>query len=233
MLLFSLPLWKGTANAVSTEASDASDAHVSSEESSTTSSAPLTNRELLHLPGARSAVISFGCYCALESTLFLWTASYLVIMRNMSSADAANTVSLVYLGMTAGRFISGVVANRITSVNQIRIGQALIALGLAALVILPGQLFASVAIGLIGLGCAPIYPSIVALTPKRFGERASQGLVSLQVACAYTGSSLVPPLFGLIVGAGGAALVPILLAALLATCTVLCETTTARVQKTQ
>ena len=73
----------------------------------------------------------------------------------------------------------------------------------------------SAAIALVGLGCAPIYPSIVALTPSRFGEAASQGMVSLQMACAYVGSAFFPPVCALVAGAGAAGALPWLYVAVL------------------
>lgn len=176
---------------------------------------PLTNRELLRLPGARAAIGSFGTYCALEGSIGLWIASYLTMARGLDAATAASIVSQFYIGITIGRLISGFAAQWLTSENQIRLGQALIAVGLIELVALNGAVAAGVCTLVAGLGCAPIYPSIVALTPKRFGERASQGLVSLQMACAYAGSMLFPPVFGLVAGAGGAALIPLMAIALL------------------
>lgn len=184
---------------------------------------PLTNRELLRLPGARAAIGSFGTYCALEGSIGLWIASYLTMARGLDAATAASIVSQFFLGITIGRLISGFAAQWLTSENQIRLGQVLIAGGLIGLVALSGGVAAGACTFVAGLGCAPIYPSIVALTPKRFGAKASQGLVSLQMACAYAGSMLVPPVFGLVAGAGGAVLIPYMIAALLVTNTILAE----------
>lgn len=184
---------------------------------------PLTNRELLRLPGARAAIGSFGTYCALEGSIGLWIASYLTMARGLDAATAASIVSQFFLGITIGRLVSGFAAQWLTSENQIRLGQVLIAGGLIGLVALNGGVAAGACTFVAGLGCAPIYPSIVALTPKRFGERASQGLVSLQMACAYAGSMLFPPVFGLVAGAGGAALIPLMAIALLGAHVVLAE----------
>lgn len=184
---------------------------------------PLTNRELLRLPGARAAIGSFGTYCALEGSIGLWIASYLTMARGLDAATAASIVSQFFLGITIGRLVSGFAAQWLTSENQIRLGQVLIAGGLIGLVALNGGVAAGACTFVAGLGCAPIYPSIVALTPKRFGAKASQGLVSLQMACAYAGSMLVPPVFGLVAGAGGAVLIPYMIAALLVTNTILAE----------
>lgn len=179
---------------------------------------------LLRLPGAGAVIASFGCYSALESSCGLWIASLLVLARGVGEAQAASMVALFYLGITAGRFLAGVVADRIAGPQMIRIGQGVIALGIAALAAGGSDTAVlSIAIALIGLGCAPIYPSIVALTPSRFGEAASQGMVSLQMACAYVGSTFFPPVCALVVGAGGAALLPSLYAAVLAAMIALAE----------
>lgn len=228
-LFLSLPLWKstdghagdGAANErAAVQADPAAPKHTQTEAHP---ERPLTNRELLRLPGARAAIGSFGTYCALEGSIGLWIASYLTMARGLDAATAASIVSQFFLGITIGRLVSGFAAQWLTSENQIRLGQVLIAGGLIGLVALNGGVAAGACTFVAGLGCAPIYPSIVALTPKRFGERASQGLVSLQMACAYAGSMLVPPVFGLVAGAGGAVLIPYMIAALLVTNTILAE----------
>lgn len=213
VLFCSLPLWKRSAR------------EKDEGESASNSAAEKPGYgALLRLPGASAVIASFGCYSALESSCGLWIASLLVLARGVGEAQAASMVALFYLGITAGRFLAGVVADRIAGPQMIRIGQGVIAVGLAALIAGGRDVAAlSVAIALIGLGCAPIYPAIVALTPSRFGEAASQGMVSLQMACAYVGSTFFPPVCALVVGAGGAALLPSLYAAVLAAMIVLAE----------
>lgn len=201
-LVCSLPLWKRSKGEKDAGESTAGSTAGGAVEG-------LGYGELLRLPGAGAVIASFGCYSALESSCGLWIASLLVLARGVGEAQAASMVALFYMGITVGRFLAGVVADRVAGPQMIRIGQGVIAIGLAAL-IAGGRDVAvlSAAIALIGLGCAPIYPSIVALTPSRFGEAASQGMVSLQMACAYVGSTFFPPVCALVVGAGGAALLP-------------------------
>ena len=227
-LFLTLPLWKhgGADEQVAATSLDAVDKGVQVE-SETEAKKPLTNSQLLRLPGAVTAITSFGCYCAMEGAMGLWTASYLVMVRSVDAATAASIVSLFFIGMTVGRLLSGFAAGVLNSVQQIRIGQALVAIGIACLILAPSTALLWVAVGLMGLGCAPIYPCIVALTPHRFGKQASQGLVSLQMACAYTGYSLMPPVFGLIAGNGGAMTIPFLLLVLLVANTLLSERATA------
>lgn len=202
VLVCSLPLWKRSTGEKDAGESAAGDTAGGAIEGP-------GYGELLRVPGAGAVITSFGCYSALESSCGLWIASLLVLARGVGEAQAASMVALFYMGITVGRFLAGVVADRVAGPRMIRIGQGVIAVGLAAL-IAGGRDVAvlSAAIALIGLGCAPIYPSIVALTPSRFGEAASQGMVSLQMACAYVGSTFFPPVCALVVGAGGAALLP-------------------------
>jgi len=218
VLLFSIPLWRRAAGAGPAGEDESESGAEDGEKISTP-----TNRELLSLPGARAAIGSFGTYCALEGSIGLWIASYLTMARGIDASTAASIVAQFYLGITLGRLISGFIAQWLTSENQIRLGQALVAAGLTGLIMLDGPLAAGACVLVAGLGCAPIYPSIVALTPKRFGQRASQGLVSLQMACAYAGSMLVPPIFGLVAGAGGSPLIPFMALTLLATNVFLAE----------
>lgn len=218
VLLLSIPLWRRAAGAGPAGEGESESGAEDGEKSSTP-----TNRELLSLPGARAAIGSFGTYCALEGSIGLWIASYLTMARGIDASTAASIVAQFYLGITLGRLISGFIAQWLTSENQIRLGQALVAAGLTGLIMLDGPLAAGACVLVAGLGCAPIYPSIVALTPKRFGQRASQGLVSLQMACAYAGSMLVPPIFGPVAGAGGSPLIPFMALALLATNVFLAE----------
>lgn len=213
VLFCSLPLWKRSAGEKD-----------EGESASNGAAEKLGYGALLRLPGAGAVIASFGCYSALESSCGLWIASLLVLARGVGEAQAASMVALFYLGITAGRFLAGVVADRIAGPQMIRIGQGVIALGIAMLAAGGSDTAVlSIAITLIGLGCAPIYPSIVALTPSRFGEAASQGMVSLQMACAYVGSTFFPPVCALVVGAGGAALLPSLYAVVLAAMIALAE----------
>lgn len=175
------------------------------------------------MPGAKSAIFSFGCYSAFEYVCGLWSASHLVMARGVAEAQAATMVSLFYMGITVGRLISGFVSPYVGGKKMIRIGQGVVAAGLALFILGRGEGALSVALALIGLGCAPIYPSIIALTPERFGEAASQSMVSLQMACAYVGSTFAPPLCALMVAAGGAAYVPWLLVAILVVMVLLSE----------
>ena len=198
VLLLSLPLWKRP------------QANVEGAEFK-----PHPIPELLRRPGVPQVLVCFFCYCALESTAGMWAASYCTLVRGIDAGTAARWASLFYVGITVGRGVSGFLTMKVNDQNMIRLGQALIAAG-TVLILLPtgqGTLFAGLIT--VGLGCAPIYPSIIHETPLNFGREVSMSMTGLQMATAYVGTCLVPPLFGLLAQYVTPALYPWALAVIL------------------
>ena len=156
----------------------------------------LTNREALRLPLVKTALVGFVFFCAVETTSGLWASTYLHQARGLSASEAAMGASMFYGAITAGRLITGVAASRISPARLIRIGQCVCLAG-AAMVALPApSAVGMLGIAVIGLGTSPIYPNMLHETPRRFGARNSQAIVGLEMAFAYIGSTLIPPLFG-------------------------------------
>ncbi|HEX3018281.1 MAG TPA: MFS transporter [Caproicibacter sp.] len=182
-LALSLPLWKAQ--------NEPNGAKTQEQKS-------LPLKKTLKLPGAKAILTTFFCYCALESTTGLWASSYLVLHKGINMETAAKWASLFYLGITAGRFICGFVTDKLGDKNMVRIGQSIAVLGVILLIIPTGNVITLIGLILIGLGCAPIYPSLIHETPDNFGAENSQSIMGLQMACAYVGSTLMPPVFGLI-----------------------------------
>lgn len=156
----------------------------------------LTNREALRLPLVRTALVGFVFFCAVETTSGLWASTYLHQARGLSASEAAMGASMFYGAITLGRLITGFAASRISPARLIRIGQCVCLAG-AAMVALPApSAVGMLGIAVIGLSTSPIYPNMLHETPRRFGARNSQAIVGLEMAFAYIGSTLIPPLFG-------------------------------------
>jgi fucose permease len=156
----------------------------------------LSLREIVSLRGVKAVMLCFFCYCAVEQTVGLWASSYLVTARGVNPVTAAKCGSLFFLGITAGRAVSGFLTFKLGDREMVRLGLGIIALGIL-LVLLPlGNGAALAGLILIGLGCAPVYPSLIHSTPAHFGAERSQAIIGVQMASAYTGTSLMPPLFG-------------------------------------
>lgn len=154
-------------------------------------------KNVFRIRGVIPVLICFFGYCALESTAGLWASSYLVLAHGIPETTAARFAALFYMGITLGRFLSGFVADKFGDRTLIRIGLLIISVGILA-VALPLGVEMLVLGGLVtvGFGCAPIYPAVIHSTPHNFGEENSQRIVGVQMAAAYIGSTLMPPLFG-------------------------------------
>jgi fucose permease len=170
---------------------------------------------LLKLPGAKQALIAFFCYCSIESTTGLWGSSFVVLIHGISAETAARWTSLFYFGITFGRFLSGFITMKLNHRQMIRLGEAIIAIGVAALLLPLGQVVLCSGFVLIGLGCAPIYPSLLHETPVNFGAEYSQSIMGIQMAVAYVGSTFMPPLFGFLASKISYKLMPFFLGGLL------------------
>lgn len=192
--LLSLPVWKkAIQNKVETDDEVSETVHISS---------------LLKLPSARAVWLMFFSSCAIEYTAGIWGSTFLVNTRGLTVDKAAKCITFYYVGMTAGRLLSGLTANKITSWRLIHIGQVILVVAII-LFMLPLPTTVSVAaLFLTGLGNSPAFPNLIHLTPKNFGKNISQSMMGTQMASSYIGITLMPPLFGMLVQYVGVAVFP-------------------------
>ena len=130
---------------------------------------------------------------------------------------------MFFIGITAGRALNGFAAMKLNDVQMVRMGELIIACGVAVMLLPLGAGVSLAGLVIIGLGCAPVYPCLIHATPEHFGADRSQAVIGIQMACAYVGTSLMPPLFGLIAGHITVALLPVYLLVLLALMSVMHE----------
>ena len=179
VLVLSLPLWSGGGG--QGEAAPAGE--------------PMSPEKALGIPGVVWICAALLFYCALEQTTGLWAGSYLVFHGGFTPQRAAKLSSLYFLGITAGRGLAGFLSFRLGDTQMIRLGEGVLLAGVIALLVpggaLPGLL-------LTGLGSAPLFPCMIHSTPRLFGAGRSQGIIGVEMAAAYLGTCLMPPLFGLL-----------------------------------
>ena len=175
---------------------------------------PVTLRQALFIRGVREVLTCFFCYCALEQTAGLWASSYLVLKNGLPAEKAASLAALYYMGLTVGRALSGFLTLRLDDRAMVRTGCVLILLGVVCVPLGGGATLAGLVI--LGLGSAPIYPCLIHSTPGFFGAGNSQAIIGMQMASAYVGTCLMPPLFGLIAQTVSVALYPLFLSVFLA-----------------
>lgn len=162
----------------------------------------------------RLACLVFLASVAIEGICNTWGTSYLVNARGMGAGEAAGTVTVYYVGVTLGRFLSGVLANRLSSKQLVGLGQLVT---FAAVLVLLAPLpvgAASVGLFLVGFGNSPLYPNMLHLTPRLFGRELSQSVIGVQMAASYVGSLALAPLFGVVGQSLGFWLFPVALLAL-------------------
>lgn len=187
VLFLSLPLWKKeVSNSTGMESKEGN---------------YLSLKKTLKIKGLKYMLITFICYCALEQTVALWSTTYLVTAKGINPVIGAKFTSLFFLGITAGRFISGFFSDKLGDKKLIQMGLTLTIVGISFMLFANTVEFMTLAgLLIIGLGCAPIYPSIIHATPDNFGKENSQAAIGVQMASAYIGSTFMPPLFGLFSG---------------------------------
>lgn len=202
ILFLSLPLWRRSGNkqagkrqgdgshaSEQAEGGEAVDAHLDTA---------FAADKPLRIRGVNLALLSFLFYSGIEAAVGLWGASFLVDIKGLEAASAAKWISFYYGGITVGRLITGFITLKLSNRALIRWGQSIALLGALLLVLPLPSLFTLGGFILIGLGLAPIFPCLIHETPRRFGRTHSQTIIGYQMAFAYTGSTIIPPLAGLI-----------------------------------
>lgn len=202
ILFLSLPLWKGRPQ-------------IKDESIKEVGVKSLSLKDVVNLCGVKEVLICFFCYCALEQTTGLWASSYLTLYKGVPAETAASFASMFFIGITSGRALCGFITMKLNDVQMIRLGQGIIALGVVIMFLPLGETVSLIGFVTIGFGCAPIYPCIIHSTPAHFGADKSQVIIGIQMASAYVGTSLMPPLFGLIANHLTVALLPVYLIAIL------------------
>ena len=200
LLLVSLPMWQKRESVLG-----------GAEKTATANSGGTAKNggSALRIPGVPFALITFFFYCAVELSVGLWGSSFLVESRGFAAPVAATAISMYYGGITLGRIVSGFLTLRFSGTQLIRAGVVPIIVG-GVLLCLPVHPYAALAaLLLVGLGCAPVYPSMIHETPSRFGAANSQKIIGWQMASAYTGSTLMPPVIGFVAARLGTGVLPI------------------------
>lgn len=199
LLIVSLPLWKKTSSNQQTE-----------EEKGVN----LTLLQMAKKREVRQVWIIMLTTNAIEYACGVWGSTYLVTEKGFETKHGALALTVYYAGMSIGRFVSGLLSEKISTWKRIGIGVAVLAPAIAIMLLpLPGAVTV-VGLFLVGLGNGAIYPNMIHLTPHNFGKEVSQSIMGSQIAFAYIGVMLAPPTVSLISGLFGIKVYPVLLAVL-------------------
>ena len=173
---------------------------------------PLKLQQIFRLKGILFVMLALFGYGAVERTAILWASSYLVEYRGINTEIAAQFASLVFLGITIARFVSGFIAAKVRNRDMIRAGMAFMIAGIVMILLpVPADHVSLAGLVLVGCGCAPIFPSILHSTPGNFGAENSQAVIGVQMASAYTGAAMMPYIFGWLTRLLGIGIFPVFL----------------------
>ena len=168
--------------------------------------------QAIKIKGVPFLLLGFFAYCSLESTAMQWASTYFVEAKGLSEDRAATFASLIFIGLTTGRFVSGFITDKLGDKKMILIGSSILTLGIITLLLpIDSYITTVVAFVIIGFGCGPIYPCIIHSTPYNFGKENSGAIIGIQMASAYIGTTFMPPLFGLLGSLIGFKIMPLYL----------------------
>ena len=184
LLFLTLPLWRK--------------AHGGENESEENTHKDLSFGSVLKIPGVKMMCSLFIASCAIECTCGGWGSTFLVEYKHLPAEKAAQIIMIYYIGMTLGRFLSGVLAAKLHSWKIIKLGQIVLGLALFLLILPGGVYLCALGMFLIGLGNGPLFPNFNYLTPENFGSDISQSVIGIQMASAYIGIMVAPALCGLL-----------------------------------
>ena len=199
LLIISVPMWKKSSSA---------------EESEEENSKNLTLWQMAKMPEVRQVWVIMLATNAIEYACGVWGSTYLVTEKGFEAKYGALALTVYYVGMSIGRFVSGLLSNKISTWKRISIGTIILAPAIAVMLLPLHGAVTVVGLFLVGLGNGSIYPNMIHLTPHNFGKEVSQSVMGSQIAFAYIGVMLAPPAVSLISGLFGIKVYPVLLAVL-------------------
>ncbi len=159
---------------------------------------PAATRSTLRLPVAWLGLGVFFIYTGVEAAAGAWSYSLFTESRGVSLITAGTWVSVYWGCLTAGRILSGFVVKHVPVPLLLRFCMLGIALGAAMMWLNLTSLFGFLGFAMIGLCCAPIFPSLIATTPERIGAAHTANAVGFQIAASVLGQALLPSLAGVL-----------------------------------
>lgn len=199
LLIVTLPVWKKVKSSAESE-----------EETEQTSA--LTMRQALKMKSTKPSIGIFMGSCAIESLCLVWGSTFLVQTKNIGADDAAKLITVYFIGMTAGRFLSGILSKFVPPKKIIVAGQIITMTAIIIMFIPSTTTVAAIGFFLIGFGNGPLFPNMTHLTPIIFGKSISQSIIGTQMGFSYISILLTPLIFGNITRFFGVWLFPYCLA---------------------
>jgi len=199
VVLAALPLWKKVNAKTETEEDNVQPRNISVI-------------KMARMPSVRLVWLICVATNAIEGVCSVWGSTYLVFGYEFGVEEAAKALTLYTIGMTLGRFMAGLLSAKITGWRLIYLCSGIVFVSIIMMFV-PIPAVAVTGLFLVGLGNGPIYPNIMYLAPQNFGKDISSSIIGSQMAAAYAGIMIAPPIFGYLAEAFDASLMPVYLIA--------------------
>lgn len=172
--------------------------------------------ETLRQPRVWLSVVLFFLYVGAESSLGTWTYTLLTESRGVDLTLAGFFAGSYWFTFTIGRIAAGLVARRV-GVNKLVLGGLVGALlGASLLVWNPFELANVLAVAVIGLSIAPIFPAMMSGTRTRVGDHYAANTIGMQMAATGFGTAVIPSLMGVLARQISLEVIPVCLLAVYA-----------------
>jgi fucose permease len=139
----------------------------------------------------------FFVYVGMEAGAGQWSFSLFTLSRDMPAALAGALVSAYWASLTLGRVLFGALVPRIATDRLLRVCM-LVCILAAGLIWVNIPVVSWLALALLGLAFAPIFPVLIAETPMRLGHAQAANAIGWQVAAAVVGGAALPALLGVV-----------------------------------
>ncbi len=155
-------------------------------------------RQTLRQPLVWLSVLLFFFYVGAESSLGTWTYSLLTESRGVDPTLAGLFAGSYWATFTVGRVVAGLFARRVGVNRMVLSGVMGALLGAVLLVWNPAEWVNLLAVAIIGLSIAPIFPALMSGTSLRVGEKFAANTIGMQMAASGFGTVVIPSLMGIL-----------------------------------
>lgn len=160
-------------------------------------------RDSLRRPAVWLGMLTFFFYAGVEVVTAQWSFSLLTLQRDVTVATAGLLVSLFWASLMVGRVLFGIVADRVALVATLRLCMVSASVGALLFWLEPTKLLSFFGLMLIGFSLAPIFASLISLTPARVGREHSDNAIGFQIASSGLGGATLTSVVGVIAARHG------------------------------
>ena len=160
-------------------------------------------RDTLRRPIVWLGMLTFFAYSGVEFVAAQWSYSLLTLHRGVPVATAGLLVSLYWGSLMVGRILFGIVADRVPLVRTLRACLVGSVVGALLFWLEPTRLLSFLGLMVIGFSLAPVFASLISLTPKRVGREHADSAIGFQIASAGLGGAGLTALVGVVAGSAG------------------------------